>query len=79
MSEPDCFDKRYCQHSGRSRVVIGRRAPQPLRHASDSICSSSASSAVLDRAEVGHDKVRFFLCRERVLVQEGQMPERGRE
>lgn len=43
---------------GRSRGT-GCRAPQAIRQASESICSSLLIR-VLDRAEVGHDKVFLF-------------------
>ena len=53
--------------------MTGCRAPQAIRQASQSICSSS----VLNREEVGHDKVCFFPSVQREFcVQEGQTPER---
>lgn len=46
--------------------MIGCSTRQAIRQVSESIRSSS----VEDRAEVRHDKVRFFLCTERDLCSE---------
>lgn len=62
--------------SGGSGVAIGRGAPQAIRQASESICSSSLIG-VLDRAEVGCDKVCFFLCKQRVLCWRKDRCQRG--
>lgn len=69
----NCLARRCSWQPGQSWIVIGHRAYQPIRQASESICSSS----VVDRAEVGHDKVCFFPSAQKdFCVQGGQMPER---